>query len=65
MCSYIISVVYICSIISFLKGFNLFYHIPHTFVMHNVDENSLKIKKTRKMMHAYNKDKTRLIILKR
>ncbi len=34
MCSYIISVVYICRIISCLKGFTLFYHIPHTYGMH-------------------------------
>ncbi len=30
MCSYIISVVYICRIISCVEGFTLFYHIPHT-----------------------------------
>ncbi len=29
MCFYIISVVYICHIISCLKGFVLFYHIPY------------------------------------
>ncbi len=34
MCSYIISVVYICRIISCLKGFALFYPIPHTYGMH-------------------------------
>ncbi len=34
MCSYIISVVYIRRIISCLKGFALFYHIPHTYGMH-------------------------------
>ncbi len=34
MCSYIMSVVYICRIISCLKGFTLFYHIPHTYGMH-------------------------------
>ncbi len=34
MCSYIISVVYICRIVSCLKGFALFYHIPHTYGMH-------------------------------
>ncbi len=34
MCSYIISVVYKCLIISYLKGFTLFYHIPHTYGMH-------------------------------
>ncbi len=30
-CSYIISVVHICPIISCLKGFALFYHTPHTY----------------------------------
>ncbi len=30
----IISVVYICHIISCLKGFTLFCHIPHTYGMH-------------------------------
>ncbi len=34
MCSYIVSVVYICHITSGLKGFALFYHIPHTYGMH-------------------------------
>ncbi len=34
MCSYIISFVYICRIISYLKEFALFYHIPHTYGMH-------------------------------
>ncbi len=34
MCSYIIYVVYICRIISCLKGFALFYYIPHTYGMH-------------------------------
>ncbi len=34
MCSYIIFVVYICRIISCLKEFALFYHIPHTYGMH-------------------------------
>ncbi len=34
MCSYIISVIYICRIISCFKGFGLFYHIPHTYGMH-------------------------------
>ncbi len=29
MCAYVISVVYICRIISCLKGFALVYHIPH------------------------------------
>ncbi len=33
MCSYTISVIYICPIISCLKGFALFYHIPHTYWM--------------------------------
>ncbi len=33
MCSYIISVACICHIISCLKGFALFYHIPHTYGM--------------------------------
>ncbi len=57
MCSYIISVVYICRIISCLKGFTLLYHIPHTYGMHTYG--------TGKMKHAYNKDKTRSINLKR
>ncbi len=34
MCSYIISVVYICHSISCLKVFALLYHIPHTYGMH-------------------------------
>ncbi len=34
MCSYIISVVYICHMIYCLKGFSLFYHIPDTYGMH-------------------------------
>ncbi len=34
MCSYIISVGYICRIISCLKGFALFNHIPHSYGMH-------------------------------
>ncbi len=34
ICSYIISVVYICRIISYLKGSALFYHIPHKYGMH-------------------------------
>ncbi len=33
-CSYTISVVYLCPIISCLKEFALFYHIPHTYGMH-------------------------------
>ncbi len=62
ICSYILSVVYICPIISCLKGVALFYHIPHTYGIHV----SLEIyKKTRKIKHAYNKAKTRLIIFKR
>ncbi len=64
MCSYIISVVYICPIISCLKGFALFYHIPHTYGIHMSLEIYYK-EKTRTMKHAYNKDETRLIILKR
>ncbi len=32
--SFIISVVYMCPIIPCLKGFALFYHIPHTYRMH-------------------------------
>ncbi len=63
MCSYIISVVYICHI-SCLKGFTLFYHSPHTYGMHMSLEIYQKLK-TQKMKHAYNKDKTFLIILKR
>ncbi len=34
MYSYIISVVYICRIISCLKGFALFYHMEYTYGMH-------------------------------
>ncbi len=34
MCSFIISVVYICRIISCLKGVTLFYHIPPTYGMY-------------------------------
>ncbi len=34
MFSYIISVVYISRIVSYLKGFKLFYHIPHKDGMH-------------------------------
>ncbi len=34
MCSYIIFVVNICLIISWLMGFTLFYHISHTYGMH-------------------------------
>ncbi len=34
MCSYLISLVNICRIISCLNGFALFYHIPHTYEMH-------------------------------
>ncbi len=34
MGSYIIVVVYLCPIISCLKGFALFYHIPHRYAMH-------------------------------
>ncbi len=64
-CSYIISVVYICHIIPCLKGFALFYHIPHTHLERICRWKCIKNKKTRKMKHAYNKDKTRLIILKR
>ncbi len=65
MCSYIISVVYlyIYPIISCLKGFALFYHIQHTWNAY-VARSLLEIKNG-KMKHAYNKDKTRLIILKR
>ncbi len=47
MCSYIISVVYICRIISCLKGFALFYHIPHTYGMH-MSLNFLRNKKREK-----------------
>ncbi len=53
MCYYIISVVYMCPIISCLKGFALFHNIPHTYGMHM----SLEI--------YDNKDKTRSIILHR
>ncbi len=63
MRSYIISVACICRIISCLKGFTLFYHIPHTYEMHMSLE--IYFKKTGKMKHAYNKEKIRLIILKR
>ncbi len=47
MCSYIISVLYICHIISCLKGLALFNHIPHTWNAY-VAGNLLKIKKTQK-----------------
>ncbi len=47
MCSYIISVVYKCPIISCLKGVALLYHIPRTYGMH-VAGNLLKIKKREK-----------------
>ncbi len=43
MCSYIKSFVNVCRIISFLKGFTLFYHIPHTYGMH-VAGNLIEIK---------------------
>ncbi len=45
MCSYIISVVCICRFISCLKGFALFYHIPHTYVqiMNLNKEKALKV----------------------
>ncbi len=46
------------------EGFALFNHIPHTYGMHMSLE-IYKNKKTRKMKHAYNKDKTCLINLKR
>ncbi len=53
------------SIHTSLKGiyFVLSYstHIWNAYVAGNLS----KFKKTQKMMHAYNKDKTRLIILKR
>ncbi len=44
MCSYKISVGYICRIISCLKGFALFNHIPHTYRMHMSLEIYKKIK---------------------
>ncbi len=47
MCSYEISVGYICRIMSCLKGFALFNHIPHTYGMH-VAGNLLKIKNAKK-----------------
>ncbi len=65
MCSHIISVVYTCRIISCLKGFAFFYHIPHTHMECICRWKFIKNKKTQKMMHVYNKGKTRLIILKR
>ncbi len=34
VCAYVISDVYICPIVSCLKGFTLFYHIPHKHGMH-------------------------------
>ncbi len=46
MCSYIISVVFICHIISCFKGFALLYHIPHTHGMHMALE--IYLKKNRK-----------------
>ncbi len=38
MCSYILFFVYIRRIVSCLKGFNLFYHIPHKHGMHMLPE---------------------------
>ncbi len=69
MCSYIISVVYTCRIIYIyhilFEGiyFVLSYstHIGNAYAAGN----ALKIKKQKKMKQAYNKDKTRSIILKR
>ncbi len=36
MCSNIIPVVYMCRIVSCLKGFALFYHIPHIYGIHMI-----------------------------
>ncbi len=57
MSSYVISVVYICRIISCLKGFTLFYHIPHTHIWNAYVAGNLLEIKTGKMKHAYNKAK--------
>ncbi len=65
MCSNLISVVYMCRIISCLKKFTLFYHIPHKGGMHMSMEIYLKNNTRQKLRHAYNKDKTRSTILKR
>ncbi len=47
MRSYIIFVIYICRFVSCLKGFALFYYIPHTYSTHNafVAGHLLNIKK--------------------
>ncbi len=52
MCSDIIFVVYICHIISCLKGVALFYHIPHKYGMH-MSRNFFKKLKTGKMMWQF------------
>ncbi len=49
MCSYIISVVYICHIVSCLKGFTLFDHIPHKNGMHISLQIYLKNREKRSM----------------
>ncbi len=63
MCSYIISVVYMCRIISCLKGFVMFI-IFHTYMECICRWKFIKNKKNAKMKHSYDKDKTCLIILK-
>ncbi len=44
--------IYMCDIISYLRVFTLFYHIPHTFGMHMSLEIYKNKKKTGKMKHA-------------
>ncbi len=65
MCSYIISVVYICRIMPYMKDFALFYHIPHTHTECICRWKCIKNKKSKKMKHAYNKDNFFKIIMKR
>ncbi len=64
MCLHIISVVYMFRFILCLKGFTLFYHIPHTWNAY-VAGNLLKYKKIGKTKHGFYKDKTRSITLRR
>ncbi len=55
----------VCRIISCLKGFTLFYHIPHTYGMHMSLNFFFRNNKREKWGMPIKKDKTRLIILKR
>ncbi len=63
MCSYIISGAYICPILFEGICFVLLYSTP--ILNAYVAGHLLKIKKTRKTKHVYNKDTTLLMILKR